>query len=463
VAAAGFPALATPVADSRPNIIFLMADDLRYDQVGFMGDRLAVTPHLDLLATRGTVFRHTYVTTSICMTSRASVFSGQYARRHGVNDFSTPLPAESWAISYPILLRQAGYQTAFIGKFGIGHRLPREDWDYWGGFPGHGSYFYTDPATGERVHATRFKTDQMLAFIRERDPSRPFHVSVSFKAPHSEDGVAENHGFRPDPFFDDFFAETVFPKPRLHGMEYYERFPPAFRIDGRGKENEAHVRYQMRFRPDRYQTTTRAIYRLNTGMDYAVGRLVHFLRSHQLDGNTIIFFTSDNGYYMGERGLEGKWYGHDDSIRVPLLVFDPRDEVPPGGRVVEEMALNIDLSPTILAYAGIPIPEAVQGRPLQPLMQGETAGWRTEFFYEHTYDPGTYPVYLPHTIGVVRRDAKYMLYYAQGGTPADRIHEEFFRTAEDPDEEHNLIGDPRWQELIGELRARTFEYTEALR
>lgn len=144
---------------TKPNIIFLLADDMRYDALGCTGNKLAVTPNLDALAAQGTNFKNTYVTSSICAISRASIFTGQYARRHGIDDFDKSLPSAALLQTYPCLLRHNGYYTGFIGKYGIGTSMPSTFFDYWKGFPGHGVYFYTD-ATGKKVHETAMMGDR---------------------------------------------------------------------------------------------------------------------------------------------------------------------------------------------------------------------------------------------------------------------------------------------------------------
>src|SRR5262249_22692652 len=164
---------------ARPNILFLLADDLRWDALGCTGNRLARTPNIDALAAGGGVFRNHFVTTSICCVSRASILSGQYARRHKINDLFTPFSPAAFARPYPTRLRAAGYRTGFIGKFGVGERMPEKEFDYWKGFPGQGRYFEKDDPT----HLTQRMGDQTLEFL-SAGGEQPFCLSVSFKAPH---------------------------------------------------------------------------------------------------------------------------------------------------------------------------------------------------------------------------------------------------------------------------------------
>src|SRR4051812_14292748 len=169
-------------AATPPNILFLVADDLRADTLGCAGNKIVQTPNIDGLAGRGVMFRNAFVTTSICCVSRASIFSGQYARRHGIEDFKTSFTTDQWSRTYPALLRKAGYQTGFIGKFGVGDVMPTNAFDYWDGFPGQGYFFKTN----DPVHLTRKMGDSALTFLRANH-SRPFCLSISFKAPHVQD------------------------------------------------------------------------------------------------------------------------------------------------------------------------------------------------------------------------------------------------------------------------------------
>jgi arylsulfatase A-like enzyme len=446
------------MVDHRPNIIFLLADDLRYDALRCNGNSIAITPNLDSLALQGTNFKKAYVTTAICAISRASYLSGQYERRHNIDDFSKSFSDSALRQTYPLLLRGSGYYTGFIGKYGVGNKMPAYAFDYWRGFAGHGVYFHKDEQ-GKPVHETALMGQQAKEFIAGRDPSKPFCLSVSFKAPHSQDGIKENNGFLPDRYFNNWYGDVQFPLPVTYGDSFYLQFSPAFRRDAQGRENEARVRWLQRFSTsEKYQTTVKAIYRLVSGIDKVVGELRNYLKAQGLDRNTIIVFSSDNGYYMGEHGLEGKWYGHEESIHVPLVVYDGRNSSK--RPVADEMVLNIDLAPTILQWAGVPIPLSMQGKALQPLLTAiPHTGWRKDFFYEHRYDPGTYPVYIPHTVGIVTKNYKYMRYYTGNRSDRNLVHEEFFNTATDPFETRNLVAEQGQQKKIIEMKKRiaTFE------
>jgi arylsulfatase A-like enzyme len=428
----GNPVAADSAPPPRPNIIFLLADDLRWDALGSTGNRLARTPHIDSLAATGTLFRNHFVTTSICCASRASLLSGQYARRHGIHDFSTPFSARALAQTYPLLLRAAGYRTGFIGKFGVGERLPDKEFDLWRGFPGQGDYY----AKGDSIHLTRRMGDQSLEFLASTDP-RPFCLSVSFKAPHAQDNTERE--FPPDPRDEALFARDRFPVPETAQEKYFLALPDFV------QRSEGRTRWRRRFaNPDMYQRTVRDYHRLVAGIDREVGRLVAALRERGLADKTLLVFSSDNGFFLGERGLAGKWLMYEPSIRVPLIVVDP---FVPGkhARTSDAMTLNIDIAPTLLDYAGLPLPATMQGRSLRPLVRETQTTWRADWFYEHH----TLPAIIPPSEGVRTERWKYLRWV--GVTPAV---EELYDLQVDPLETANLAASKEHGDTLADLRLR---------
>jgi len=198
----------TPPA--RPNIIFLLADDQRWDVTGSAGNQIIQTPNLDALARQGVSFRNAYVTTPVCAISRASIFTGEYASRHGILDFTTDFTPEQLTRTYPALLKAAGYTTGFIGKFGVGNNLPAQMFDYWRGFPGQGDY-QTRDESGTPVHLTRLQSKQALEFLDAQPKNKPFVLSVSFKAPHVQDDVPEP--FQPEANDMGMYSNVTIPAP----------------------------------------------------------------------------------------------------------------------------------------------------------------------------------------------------------------------------------------------------------
>ncbi|MCS7046705.1 MAG: sulfatase [Gemmataceae bacterium] len=422
----------------RPNFVILVADDLRADVLGCYGDRLAKTPNLDQLAGRGTLFRNAFVTTSICCVSRASIMTGQYARRHGIHDFKTDFSPAAFANTYMALLKAAGYRIGFIGKYGVGTKMPEQNqFDFWKGFPGQGNYFDKDTP----LHMTRRMGDQTLEFLKGCDRAKPFCLSVSFKSPHAQDGAERE--FPPDPADESEFKATVFPTPRTASDRWFQLLPEPVR------QSEARKRWQRRFStPEKFQQVVADYYRLVTGMDREIGRIVAELARLGLADNTILIFTSDNGFFLGERGLADKWFMYEESIRVPCLIVDPRLPRPRFGQALEAMALNIDLAPTILDYAGLAVAPAMQGKSLRPLIEGKAVPWRHDWFYEHH----TLPKIIPPSEGVRTTRWTYLRWVGM-----EPIVEELYDLANDPFQEHNLIGDDKHRVTLERLRRRWAE------
>ena len=427
-----------------PNLVFLLADDLRFDALGYTGHPVVKTPAIDSLAARGTRFSRAYVTTSICSVSRASYLSGQYARRHQKWGFGPGFGADEWANTYAYHLDTAGYRTGFIGKYGVGeYAYASQQFDYWRGFPGQGNFNATGP-DGQPLHLTRLMGLQMQEFIESNPDSVPFALSVSFKAPHvnTEDDTWQVF----DPSFADVYEGAEFPQAVSGEVEHFDHFNAAF---VQNDQNEARQRYLQRFGdPETGQNSLEGYYRLVHGMDRAVSRLVQTLADNDLLDNTILIFTSDNGMYLGEYGFSGKWYGSEPSIRIPMLLVDPA--APPQSS--EALVLNIDVAPTLLDYAGIDPPAGMQGRSLAGLVY-DTLGtdWRTDFLYEHLWDLPQYPI--PSTEGVVNDTAKYMRYFT-GFPPADVLQEELYLLASDPNELRNLANTAEQQDLEASLESR---------
>jgi arylsulfatase A-like enzyme len=420
----------------RPNLLFLLADDLRFDCLGFMGHPLVKTPNLDALARSGRVFSNAFVTTSICVASRANFLTGQWTARNGVVEFTDRLSDDAWEQTYPARLRAAGYTTGFVGKFGIGDesyvRSCASRFDYWRGRPGQGGPDYIEP---DGMHTTARMGEDCLEFLRTQTPARPFCLSVSFNAPHARDGKPRE--FTPDPRDEALYSSDPIPRPVLATDEAFSRLPDSV------KTSEARRRWKARFATEeKRQATVRDYLRLVTGIDREVGRLVATLKERGLYDSTVIVFTSDNGFALGERGLADKWFAFEEDIRVPLLVVGPG--VKPGRSGA--MALSVDLAPTLLALAGVPAPETMQGKSLTPILSsGRTPrGWRRDFYYEHR----TRADIIPPCEAVRGERYKYVRWIEPGG------REELYDLKNDPQEARNLAPDPRRGKLLEQYRSR---------
>jgi arylsulfatase A-like enzyme len=430
------------MAADRPNIIFLLTDDQRADALGAAGNATMSTPHLDKLASEGVYFENAFVTTSICAVSRASILTGQYARRHGIWGFSKNFTDAQLANTYPLVLRSAGYVTGFVGKYGVGTDMPAAHFDYWRGFAGQGT-FRQQGSDGQPLHLTQKIGSQISAFIDSvKNLNAPFCLSVSFKAPHVEGDPGH---FLPDTAYSNLYKGMYMPVPVAAAPEYFNHFPDTFT-----ENNVARNRWRSRFATaEMQQENIRKYYRLVSGVDVVVGQIREKLSATGLAQNTIIIFTSDNGFYLGEYGFAGKWYGSEPSIRVPLIIYDPRPQAL-HSKTVSHTALNIDIAPTILSLAGAPAPADMQGRDLSVLGQQPSADWRDGFFYEHLWQSSP-RYYIPSTEGLRWKDKKYMRYFIDADSSAV-IFEELYDLSQDPHEINNLALEPGHHELLQSMR-----------
>jgi arylsulfatase A-like enzyme len=390
---------AYPQTVRRPNIVFLLTDDQRWDSLGCAGNKIIQTPNIDAVAKDGVQFRNMFVTTAICAVSRASIFTGQYERTHGISDFATPFTPAQFSRTYPALLRAAGYRTGFIGKWGVGNVMPKDEFDYFRGFPGQGNYVVRDG--GVEKHLTNVMADQAIEFLNAGPANQPFCLSISFKAPHAQDEAMRQYLF--DPALRELYRDVTIPVSETATDEYFRELPQSLR------DSEGHRRWGWRFAtPTAYQDAVKGYYRLITGVDRAVGQIRRALEESGKADNTMIVYTSDNGYFLGERGLADKWFMFEESIRVPLVVYDPRIPSRERGAARTEMALNIDLAPTLLDCAGIAAPASMQGRSLLPLIHGESnTPWREEWYYSHLFE---HPQ-IPKSEGVGTSEWKYVSFF----------------------------------------------------
>jgi arylsulfatase A-like enzyme len=427
---------------SRPNILFMLTDDQRFDDLGCMGNAIIQTPNLDMLAADGVIFNNAFVTTAICCSSRASILTGQHMRRHGIYDFATPLSSAAMDETYPVLLRKAGYRTGFLGKMAIGApspeirqlSLPADKFDFWFGFPQ--SINFRQVVDGEERFLTTLLAEKAVDFLRTNPADKPFCLSISFKVPHGPWNFFDPDA--PDPY-----EKAEIPPPASYTREAYEAQPEFLResLNGSGPwpKNPR----------DKFLNNARTCYRLITGMDMAVGRIVAELEELGLDGNTVVIFTSDHSSLRGTHGLFGKWIMYEESIRAPLIVRDPRLPAELRGTRRDEMVLNIDLAPTMLAMGGAAVPAGMQGRDFGPLLRDEAVQWRGEWFYEHTYNTRPPRRPIAKSEGVRTEGWKYVRYIEH-----DPPYEQLFDLKSDPGEERNLAGSAEHAGVLAEMRGR---------
>ena len=412
--------------ETPPNIIFLLTDDQRFDAMGYTGNSYISTPSIDRLAEHGIIFRNAYVTTSISCVSRASILTGQYASRHGINDFITDFSEEALMKTYPLILKnQAGYKIGFIGKYGVGlEKQPADRYDYWGCEKVIQPRYENYDSTGKMTHYTDIVNSRIEDFLSQYGGEAPFCLSVSFKAPHVED--SDPRQFIYNERYSEYYTDLDYPRPESGGDEYWKLFPEKFRFN-----NEARRRWQIRFETDTlFRESVRSYYRLIQGVDDVVGNLTRRLDELGIGENTIIIMMGDNGFFLGEHGLAGKWFPYEESVRVPLFIYNPLEKEENKGRRIESIALNIDIAPTILKFAGLKKDPGMQGEPLQNTWEEKDPEWRDRFFYEHRFDhPG-----LPKSEAVIDPGYKYINYYELPDSSR-----EFYDLSSDPGEIRNLI------------------------
>lgn len=439
-----FNSVASSAAE-RPNILFMFTDDQPQSCLGCLGNEHIQTPNLDRLAADGVLFTEAFVTTAICCSNRASILTGQHMRRHGIRDFRTSFTDAAFAECYPSLLKKAGYRTGYLGKFAVGRASPqvRAAFDLWYGFPQR--IDFRQQVDGEDRYLTDVMTEKAVQFLRTTSSDQPFCLTVAFKEPHGPWNYF-------DPQVPDVYEKAEIPPPATFSQQDYDA-QPQFLHDSLNGDNS------QRWLNDRaqYNQYLRNFYRLITRADQAVGQILAELRRLDLHDNTVVIFSSDHGSLLGAHGLSGKWIMYEDSIRVPLIVYDPRH--PPRNKMerCEEMALSIDLAPTILDLAGVEIPATMQGKSLVPLVWGEAKPWRSSWYYEHVYNTNPPRSPIVQTEGVRTKQWKYVRY-----PDVDPPYEQLFDLQADPPERVNLASLPVHSDRLHSFRSQCDNYRREL-
>lgn len=419
----------------RPNFIFFLSDDHRADVLGCAGHAIVKTPNIDRLASRGVRYSNAFVTTSICAASRATIFTGLFEQTHEYTFGKPPIADKYVADSYPVQLKSAGYRTGFVGKFGVKVEGERAAIDtMFDSFVSIGRNL--ELADGSSRHFTDAVGDKAIEFISDNSPDQPFCLSVSFHAAHAEDGDKLNH-FPYPPTEKELYKGIRMPRPKLDGGEFFGAQPVFLR------ESLNRDRFFWRWdSKEKYDKNLRNYFRMLSGLDRNIGRVIAGLEERGLADDTVIIFMGDNGYYMGERGFAGKWSHYDESLRVPLLLHDPRQKNQ-AGRVLTDFALNLDIAPTLLQLANVTIPKRYQGK---SLIQPDEP--RKGFFCEHRMDHQR----IPKWQGYRGQRYVYANYYEQ------ESDEELLHDLEsDPGQIKNVIRDPQYAGVLTRMRKTTRE------
>lgn len=432
----------------RPNIIFILSDDHAYLASGFNGNKEIKTPNLDRLADSGIVFDNYYNTTAICMASRAEIMTGMLEYKTGCNFAHGSLTRDQFQKSYPVLLRKAGYEVSFAGKFGFPVRpeksnnskyysneeMPIQEFDVWRGGYGQTSYTTVENSTIKEYadrypHSSRAYGAWASDYIRaKKDEDGPFCMSISFKAPHNPQN--------PDPFFDDVYKGVRFSKAENYGRENAQHLAE----QARNGRQYLRLFRQYKFDEKNYQESVRKYYQLIYGVDYAVGMILKALEESGLDKNTIIIYTSDNGYHMGAHGLGGKVLPYEEGTKAPFIYFDPRHKNMSKQLRSNALVGNIDIAPTLLALADVAIPENMDGKDIAPLISKPKKHIRKFLPVMNLW--GSAPT---HMLSIQMEDKKYM-YWPYEGHGMKSV-EEVFDKVNDPFEMKNVLQETSKKEL----------------
>jgi len=435
-------------APERPNFVFIYTDDQRWDSLGVVqreqGEAARfpwlATPNLDRLASEGVRFRNAFVVSSLCSPSRAAFLTGRYNHLNGIANNHTPFP--SVAVTWATILRSAGYMTGYVGKFHMGPmKGQRPGFDYSASFVGQGQYTDCPFEINGRSQPTKgwvddVSTDFAIEFLKShRDKS--FALVVGYKSAHGP--------FQPPQRLAEKYAGQVAretPNTSLKAI-YSGKLPQR-----QPKKSAKPKKAAQKATAGDGTNSNRGYFGCLAAVDENVGKLLATLDELKLAENTVVIFTSDNGFYLGEHGLGDKRTAYDESLRIPLVVRWPKLGERARGKLVDQMALNIDLAPTLLDLAGVKIPPEMQGRSWRPLLKGDsvaTAGWRKAFFYEYFYEANF--AQIPTVLAVRTERAKLIKYPGHGDWT------ELFDLAADPYETKNLAADPASKDLLAAMRA----------
>jgi N-acetylglucosamine-6-sulfatase len=442
---------------TQPNIIIILTDDHRYDALGFLGHPFLETPNLDRLAREGIFCQNAFVTTSLCSPSRASILTGLYAHNHKVVDNYNPVP--SGVTFFPQFLQQAGYETAFIGKWHMGGEIddPQPGFDYWLSFKGQGTYWADGHGTsrvvpqtssegfninGKRVPQRGYITDELtdytINWLKNRENRQPYLLFLSHKAVHSDFVAADRHLGR--------YGDKKMPLPKTYPdtPENYNNKPMWLKNQRNSRHGVDYAYNLERFDLNKYyQRYTETL----LSVDESVGRIIDFLEKKGGLNSTVILYMGDNGFQFGEHGLIDKRTAYEASIRIPLLIRCP--ELFKSGIVVKSLVANIDIAPTIMDMAGIESPDYMDGRSFLALLRGEENNWRDALLYEYFWERN-YP--QTPTIHAIRTEKyKYIRYH--GIWDIDELYD----IENDPDESKNLIHDAGYKEVAESLHSRLVE------
>jgi len=451
-------------AAERPNIVWIFSDDHAYQAIGAYGGRLEqenLTPNIDRIARDGMVFERAYVANSICAPSRATLLTGKHSHLNGKYDNKGGFQHDQQ--QFQKILQRSGYQTAMIGKIHLAGKM--QGFDYWEVLPGQGRYWNPVFVTEEgqtnypNEHSTDVITGRALNWLENgRDRDKPFMLMVHYKAPH--------RNWQPTTRWKEKFKNRMWPEPETLFDDYTGRGTAAHEQDMTIAKTMSMTKDVKSDQPERQEELktidsgdSQALTRLKyqwymrdylacvAGVDESVGKLLEYLKDKQLDKNTVVMYSSDQGFYLGEHGWFDKRFMYEESFRTPLLARWP-GVIEPGSRN-DDLVQNIDFAETFLDLAKVPIPEDMQGKSLVPLMRGETpANWRKSLYYHYYEYPAVHSVRRHEGVA----DERYKLIRFYGKDVPNGEEWEFYDLKNDPNEKKSIYTDPEQKERVAEMK-----------
>ena len=450
----------------RPNILFIMSDDHASHAISAYGSRINQTPNIDRIAKEGIRFNNCFCTNSICTPSRATILTGTYNHVNNVTTLSSKLDGR--LTTFPKLLQAEGYQTAIVGKWHLGHggHADPTGFDYWNVLPGQG--LYHDPEMidmGEKKvypgYVTDIITDLSLDWLKERGPEQPFMLMTHHKAPHRP--------WDPDEKLMHLYQNTDIPEPETFHDDYSNRASAAkeakMRVDRDMTDRD--LKYPV---PEgltaaeekqwKYQRYIKDYLRCVASIDNNVGRMLDYLDQEGLAENTIVVYTSDQGFFLGDHGWYDKRFMYEESLRMPFVMRYPREIE--AGSINDDMILNLDFAQTFLDCTNVDQTDEMQGRSFRPLMNGKTIeDWRTSMYYRYWMHLAHHHVYAHY--GLRTHDHKLIYYYADGlGTPGSADDPkppewELFDLKKDPHEINSVYNNPDYSEIQAQLTSELYQ------
>ena len=503
---------ASTTDNEKPNFVFILTDDQSYGMMGCTGNPIVQTPQLDKLADEGILFTNAHVTSAICTPSRVSILLSQFERKHGVNfNSGTSIAPEAWQESYPMVMRKAGYYTGYVGKNhapvgegGYQSGVMEKSFDYW--YAGHGHLrFYPKDVHDIFNHAKKNTQPEIIQegaldfldnnqrlegavqFLDERPEDQPFCLSICFNLPHSASTSTMKSLPEDSIIYRELYRDMEIPLPENYIPKVEIRQPklPKEILHAQDRQKS----YDFVDTPEKCKERYIRQYQAMTGIDGLVGHLRDKLKALNLHENTIIVFTSDHGLFMGQYGLGGKALCYETVTHVPMIIYNPMTENNTKLKQSNALVQTIDIAPTLLSYAGIPIPQSYQGKDLGALMNGKSSHVREYLFTENLWSThfGN-----PRCESVQNKDWKYIRYYANNnisalssmkiaedlGIPANKmlygihdsdiavyrkyvesplqgeapVYEELYHLSKDQEESSNLAKNDTYREVLNQMR-----------